>query len=60
LIFHANRIDAEATVLRNKLDGIMHSQKPSSEDQEKVFDEKAKATIEVSFSTWQSHLITLL
>jgi hypothetical protein len=60
LIFHVNRIDAEATVLRNKLDGIMHSQKPSSEDQEKVFDEKAKATIEVSFSTWQSHLITLL
>ncbi|KAG5237660.1 calponin domain-containing protein [Salix suchowensis] len=40
------RIDAEATVLRNRLDGIMHSQKPSSEDQEKVFDEKAKATIE--------------
>jgi hypothetical protein len=51
LIFHVNRIDAEATVLRNKLDGIMHSQKPSSEDQETVFDEKAKATIEVSFST---------
>ncbi|KAG6758420.1 hypothetical protein POTOM_038767 [Populus tomentosa] len=43
LIFHVNRIDAEAKVLRNKLDGIMHSQKPSSEDQEKVFDEKAKA-----------------
>ncbi|KAG6758422.1 hypothetical protein POTOM_038769 [Populus tomentosa] len=43
---HLARIDAEATVLRNKLDGIMHSQKPSSEDQEKVFDEKAKATIE--------------
>ncbi|KAJ6720354.1 MYOSIN-11 [Salix viminalis] len=40
------RIDAEATVLRNSLDGIMHSQKPSSEDQEKVFDENAKATIE--------------
>jgi hypothetical protein len=29
----------------------MHSKKPSSEDQEKEFDEKAKATIEVSFST---------
>ncbi|KAG6736938.1 hypothetical protein POTOM_060114 [Populus tomentosa] len=43
---HLARIDAEAKVLRNKLDGIMHSQKPSSEDQEKVFDEKAKATIE--------------
>ncbi|KAI9387691.1 hypothetical protein POPTR_010G212900v4 [Populus trichocarpa] len=43
---HLARIDAEATVLRNKLDGIMHSKKPSSEDQEKEFDEKAKATIE--------------
>ncbi|CAK7325594.1 unnamed protein product [Dovyalis caffra] len=40
------RIDAEAMVLRNKLDRIMHSQKPSSEDQEKVSDEKAKAAIE--------------
>ncbi|KAB5538880.1 hypothetical protein DKX38_016413 [Salix brachista] len=40
------RIDAEATALRNSLDGIMHSQKSSSEDQEKVFDENAKATIE--------------
>jgi hypothetical protein len=28
----------------------MHSDKPSIEDQEKVSDEKAKATIKVSFS----------
>ncbi|KAJ6322852.1 hypothetical protein OIU77_012654 [Salix suchowensis] len=40
------RIDAEAKVLKNKLDGIMHSEKPSIEDQEKVSDEKAKVTIE--------------
>ncbi|KAL3581490.1 hypothetical protein D5086_015822 [Populus alba] len=39
------RIDAEAKVLKNKLDGSMHSDKPSIEDQEKVSDEKAKATI---------------
>ncbi|KAL9365431.1 hypothetical protein Peur_043304 [Populus x canadensis] len=41
------RIDAEAKVLKNKLDGSMHSDKPSIEDQEKVSDEKAKATIKV-------------
>ncbi|KAJ6727132.1 MYOSIN-11, partial [Salix purpurea] len=40
------RIDAEAKVLKNKLDGIMHSEKPSIEHQEKVSDEKAKVTIE--------------
>ncbi|KAG6763621.1 hypothetical protein POTOM_031049 [Populus tomentosa] len=39
------RIDAEAKVLKNKLDGSMHTDKPSIEDQEKVSDEKAKATI---------------
>jgi len=49
-ILSVHRIDAEAKVLKNKLDGSMHSDKPSIEDQEKVSDEKAKATIKVSFS----------
>jgi len=51
-ILSVHRIDAEAKVLKNKLDGSMHSDKPSIEDQEKVSDEKAKATIKVSFSLW--------
>ncbi|XP_021688305.2 uncharacterized protein LOC110670532 isoform X2 [Hevea brasiliensis] len=40
------RIDAEAIDLKNKLDGMIGSDKPSSEDQNKASDGTAKATVE--------------
>ncbi|WCJ19462.1 hypothetical protein M5689_001754 [Euphorbia peplus] len=40
------RIDAEATALKSKLDGLNGSKKSSSEGEEKASDQSAKATIE--------------
>lgn len=43
-----HRIDAEAMGLKNKLDEMVGSEKPSSEGQDKVSDETTQATIGVS------------